>query len=383
MSETETKTERPRRKIELEEVDFRGDNKGIMTWTELIDGKIIDVSKEILGEGTKMKNKLNVSISTIVLGDKTKIDFPGLAKELIGYGADKVILVHNPDLAEFNTRAYAEALEQVIKKYKPEIFLFGATTIGRDLAPRIAARLGVGLSADCTELDIGEFSSIPRKQHFQQVGHFIRPSYGESKLATIIGPWFMPQMGTARPGAMSPLEFDPNRTCTIDEMEVTISPSELEVKILETNRASAGGDASSAELLQAHIVVSGGYGVGEDGFPLLQQLVDVLNEQGYKAALGASRIAVDSGFIPYAHQVGQTGKTVRPQYYIAVGISGAIQHLAGMKHSKKVLAINKDPAAPIFQHADFGIVGRYEDVIPEFIKAIKGGLKLPTLLCSC
>ena len=155
------------------------------------------------------------------------------------------------------------------------------------------------------------------------------------------------------------------------------------VEIIETNRASATGDAASSALLQAHIVVSGGYGVGEDGFSLLQQLVDVLNEQGYKAALGASRKAVDSGFIPYAHQVGQTGKTVRPQYYIAVGISGAIQHLAGMKFSKKVVAINKDPAAPIFQHADFGIVGRYEDIIPEFIKAIKDdGLKLPTLVGS-
>ncbi len=377
-----SETEKPRRKLELEEVDFRGENKGILTWTELIDGKIIDVSKEILGEGTKLKEKLQVSIGTVVLGDKTKIDFPGLAKELIGYGADKVILVHNPDLAEFSTRAYAEALDQVVRKHKPEIFLFGATTIGRDLAPRLAARLGVGLSADCTELDIGEFKSIPKKQHFKEVAHFIRPSYGESKLATIIGPWFMPQMGTARPGAMSPLEFDPDRSGTIEEMEVTISPSELQVQILETNRGSTGGDAASAELLEAQVVVSGGYGVGEDGFALLQQLVDVLKEKGYKAALGASRKAVDAGFIPYAHQVGQTGKTVRPQYYIAVGISGAIQHLAGMKHSKKVVAINKDPAAPIFQHADFGMVGRYEDVIPEFIKAIKNDLKLPTLLGS-
>ena len=379
---SDTEKPKPRRKLELEEVDFRGDNKGIFTWTELIDGKIIDVSKEILGEGTKLKEKLNVSIGTIVLGDKTKIDFPALAKELIGYGADKVILVHNPDLHEFNTRAYAEALEQVIKKNKPEIFLFGATTIGRDLAPRLAARLGVGLSADCTELDIGEFKSIPRKQHFKEVGHFIRPSYGESKLATIIGPWFMPQMGTARPGAMLPLDFDESRTGEIEEMDVTISPSELQVQIIETNRASATGDAASSALLQAHVVVSGGYGVGEDGFPLLQQLVDVLNENGYKAALGASRKAVDSGYIPYAHQVGQTGKTVRPQYYIAIGISGAIQHLAGMKFSKKVIAINKDPGAPIFGHADFGMVGRFEDIVPEFIKAIKEGLKLPTLVGS-
>ncbi len=374
--------EKPRKKLELEEVDFRGENRGILTWTELIDGQILDVSKEILGEGTKLKDKLRTTIGSVVVGDSSTVDFQGVAKEIIAFGADRVIFVDNKDLTEFSTRAYAEALDQVVKHYKPEIFLFGATTIGRDLAPRLAARLEVGLSADCTEFDIGEFKSVTKKQYFKEVAHFIRPSYGESKLATIIGPWTFPQMATARPGAMLPLEPDYSRTGTIEEYKVTISPSELQVQIIETNRAKVTGDAASSELLQAHIVVSGGYGVGEDGFPLLQQLVDVLNENGYKAALGASRKAVDSGFISYAHQVGQTGKTVRPQYYIAVGISGAIQHLAGMKFSKKVVAINKDPAAPIFSHADFGIIGRYEDVIPEFIKAIKDGLKLPILIGS-
>ena len=377
-----SETKKPKRKLELEEVDFRGDNRGIFTWTELIDGQILDVSKEILGEGTKLKEKLNTTIGTVVMGDGSKVDLQALAKELISYGADKVITVDNKDLAEFNTRAYAEALYEVIKAQKPEIFLFGATTIGRDLAPRLAARLGVGLSADCTEFNIGEFKSIPRKEYFKEVAHFIRPSFGESKLATIIGPWFMPQMATARPGAMLPLDKDDSRTGTIESLEVSIPASELEVKILETNRASATGDAGSSELLQAHIIISGGYGVGADGFPVLQQLVDALNEQGYKAALGASRKAVDSGFIPYAHQVGQTGKTVRPQYYFAVGISGAIQHLAGMKYAKKVIAINKDPAAPIFGHSDFGIVGRYEDIIPAFTRAIKNGSKLPTLIGS-
>ena len=378
-----SETEKPaRKKIEFEEVDFRGDHRGIFTWTELIDGQILDVSKEILGEGTKLKEKLKTTISTVVVGSSTKVDFQNLAKELIAYGADKVVTVDHPDLAEFNTRAYAEALDQVIVHYKPEIFLYGATTIGRDLAPRLAARLEVGLSADCTEFDIGEYKSIPKKQYFKEIAYFIRPSYGESKLATIIGPWAFPQMATARPGAMSPLERDDTRTAPVEEFKVTISPSELEVKIIETNRAVTTNDGSSSQLLQAQVVVSGGYGVGEDGFPLLQQLVDALNQNGYKAALGASRKAVDAGFIPYAHQVGQTGKTVRPQYYIAVGISGAIQHLAGMKFSKKVVAINKDPSAPIFQHADFGMIGRYEDIIPEFIKAIKEGLKIPALVGS-
>jgi electron transfer flavoprotein alpha subunit len=379
---SETQTESGKRKIELEEVDFRGDNHGIFTWTELVDGAILDVSKEILGEGTKLKEKLKTTIGSVVLGDSSKIDFQALAKELIAHGADKVAIVDNKDLAEFSTRAYTEALEQVIKKQKPEIFLFGATTLGRDLAPRLAARLGVGLSADCTEFDIGEFKSIPRKQYFKEVAHFIRPSYGESKLATIIGPWTFPQMGTARPGSMTPLEFNTNRLGTIEEFSVTISESELQVKILETNRADASGDSSSSDLLQAQIVVAGGYGVGKDGFAVLQELVDALNSTGHKAALGASRKAVDAGFVDYPKQVGQTGKTIRPQYYLAVGISGAIQHLAGMKYAKKVIAINKDNSAPIFEHADFGMVGRFEDIIPEFIKAVKSGKKFPAIVGS-
>ena len=373
--------EKPKRKLEFEDVDFRGESRGIFTWTEVVEGQILDVSKEILGEGTRLKEKINTTISSVLIGDGTT-DLDKMAKELITYGADRVIIVKHQELGEYITRAYAEAIVQVIKKYKPEIFIFGATTIGRDLAPRIAGRIEVGLSADCTEFDIGEFKSVPKKQQFQNVAHFIRPSYGESKLATIIGPWSFPQMATARPGAMLPLEPDQNKTGTIEYLEVTIPESELLVKILETHRSESTNDSASSELLQAHVVVSGGYGVGKDGFDLLKKFVSVLNDSGHKAALGASRKAVDSGFATYAHQIGQTGKTIRPQYYIAVGISGAIQHVAGMKYSKKVIAINKDPTAPIFEHADFGMVGRFEDIIPEFIKAIESGKKLPALIGS-
>jgi electron transfer flavoprotein alpha subunit len=384
-SEGETKskpTARPRRKIELQEVDFRGDHKGVFTWTEIVNNEILDASKEILGEGTRLKEKLgnNKKIGTILIGSsKSGIDLEKLAKECIGYGADKVIIIDNPDLEYFTTRAYAEAIIKVIKKEKPEIFLFSATTTGRDLAPRIAANLEVGLSADCTEFDIGEFKSIPKKQHFKEVGHFIRPSFGESKLATIIGPWTFPQMATARPGAMLPLEFNPDRHGEIEFMDISISEENLKVKILATTGTAEKSEEKS-KLLEAHIVVTGGYGVGKDGFEVLQKFVDVLNKTGHKAALGASRKAVDSGLASHDIQVGQTGKTVRPQFYLAVGVSGAIQHLAGMKFSKKVVVINKDPTAPFFGHADFGLVGRYEDIVPELIKAIESGKKFPQLV---
>lgn len=355
--------------------DLRGEYKGIFTWAEVVNGKILDVSREILGEGTRMKEKLGTTITAVVAG----VEVEQYAQELVEYGADRVIVVEHPDLAEFNTRAYASAVVQVIEKYKPEIFLYGATTTGRDLAPRIAARLEVGLSADCTEFNIGEFVSRPRQERYNNIAHFIRPSYGESKLATIIGPWTFPQMATARPGAMMPLERNPTRKGKVERMEVTIPASELEVKVIETQRATEGGDSSTQDLLTAQIVVAGGYGIGKDGFDMLEKLVELLKEKGHKAALGASRKAVEAGFVPSTIQVGQTGKTVRPQWYLAVGISGAIQHLAGMKFSRKVVAINTDANAPIFEHADYGLVGRYEDLIPELMKAVEGGYHFPVI----
>lgn len=376
-------TTKRRRKIEFQEVDFRGDHKGVFTLTEIVDGKILDVSKEILGEGTRLIEKLgnNKQLGTVVLGSsKSGLDLEKIGKECIGYGANKVIIVDNPDLEYFITRAYAEAVIKVIEKYKPEIFLFGATTTGRDLAPRIAAHLEVGLSADCTEFDIGEFKSVPKKQIFKEVGLFIRPSFGESKLATIIGPWSFPQMATARPGAMRPLDFDSNRQGELEFMDVSISKENLQVKILETSSEGDEKGEDSSQLLEAQIIVTGGYGVSKEGFEMLERFVAVLNKSGHKAALGASRKAVESGLASHNIQVGQTGKTVRPQYYIAIGVSGAIQHLAGMKYSKKVLVINKDPAAPFFEHADYGMVCRYEDIVPELINAVESGKTFPQII---
>lgn len=369
----EKRKTKPKQIFELK--DYRGKHRGVFTWSEVINNELLEVSKEILGAATHLKDKLKTFLGSIIIGH----NIAHLAQELIEYGADKVIVVEHPDLQEFTTRAYTEAITQVLKDYKPEIFIFGATTTGRDLAPRIAARLQVGLSADCTELDIGEYISRSRKERYEKVGHFIRPSFGESKLATIIGPWTYPQMATVRPGAMTSLQPDTSRKGEINKMKVTIPESELQVKILETVRAGNNGDKMTGVDPSANIIVSGGYGIGNDGFDVLRAFVKTLNENGQNASLGASRKAVDAGFISSNHQVGQTGKTVRPHWYLAVGISGAIQHLAGIKYCKKIVVINKDPDAPLFEHADYGIVGRYEDIIPELIKAVENGSNFPPL----
>ncbi|MFW9930332.1 MAG: electron transfer flavoprotein subunit alpha/FixB family protein [Candidatus Thorarchaeota archaeon] len=365
-----------RKKPILELVDFRGDNRGIIVYCELLEGEILPVGLEILGEATRMAQKLGESdnIGALLIGHQIPEQ---VSKKLIHHGAKKVIIVDQPDLENYNTRSYATVVASIVKKYKPEIFLFGATTFGRDLAPRVAARLEVGLSADCTEFDIGDYENRPRKQRFEKVAHFIRPSFAEAKLATIIGPWTFPQMATARPGAMQALEVDINRTGEIFHENVLINDEDKQVKIIEISRGSDKDQGKTVNLNDADIIVTGGFGVGKDGFEVLQQLVDAINANGQKSELGASRKAVDSGFIPYAHQVGQTGKSVAPKLYIAIGVSGAIQHLAGMKHSKKVLAINRDRSAPIFQNADYGIIGNYEDVIPELISKVKSGYKFP------
>lgn len=373
MSIAESKPKR--KKVVFPLGDFRGDHRGVFTWSEIIEDEILDVSREILGAGAVLKDKLGTTLGTVLVGTNVSHH----AQELIEYGADNVIIAEHPSLNEYVTRGYSEAIFQVIKQVKPEMFIFGATTTGRDLAPRIAARLQIGLSADCTELDIGEYISRPRKERYQNIGHFIRPSFGESKLATIIGPWTFPQMATARPGAMNPLTRDSTRKGIIKKIEVTIPDSELTVKILETVRGGTGTDNQTGVDSNANIIVSGGYGIGKDGFDLLREFVTALNKNGHNASLGASRKAVDSGFVPSSHQVGQTGKTVRPHWYFAIGISGAIQHLAGIKYCKKVVVINKDPDAPIFEHADFGLVGRFEDIIPEMIKSVKAGYKFPLL----
>ncbi|MDH5401590.1 MAG: FAD-binding protein [Candidatus Heimdallarchaeota archaeon] len=352
-------------------VDLRNGARGILTWAQMDGDKLSLAALEILGEAKRVSVKLaedSRSITTIIIGP----DASKFTDTLIHYGADTVYTVDDERLNEYQTLPYAHAIIEAIKEINPEIVLFSASTLGRDLAPRIAAILNVGLSADCTEFDVGYYSSRKKNQRFDRAFQMKRPSFGESKLATIIGPWTYPQMATARPGIFKAETPDTSRQGKIVNFKPKWDDSDFDVKVIETVR-----NPDTIELEKADIVISGGLGIGKTGFVLLTKFVETLRSKGYKTELGASRAAVDAGFIPYKHQVGQTGKTVRPTLYFAVGISGAIQHLMGMKESTKVIAINTDSKANIFSNADYGIVADFREVIPIMIKQIESGQDLP------
>ena len=304
-------------------------------------------------------------MTAIVTGHNIK----HVASEIIAQGADEVVVVDDPRLKEYRILPVAAVIAQWIEHKRPEIALFGATTSGRELAPRLASRVRAGVTADCTSLKVGEYVHRIKKSIFYPVLESIRPTYGESKLATIIGFW-CPQMATARAGTFKILPKDPSRKGTVREFKPTFRQSDFAVEVLEVKREAGGGD----NLFVADIIISGGRPAGEhDDFQLIKELAKALQDQGVNADWGASRHAVDNGYAPYARQVGQTGKTVRPKIYIAVAISGAIQHLAGMKESGKIIAINQDPQAAIFRHADFGVVRDYQEVLPELIAKVKAG----------
>lgn len=346
-------------------VDFRKNARGVMTWVEMYGQTPARSSLEILSQARKLADQLNTRVVSIMIGSNIK----AAAQEIIEYGADEVVVIDDPRLQEYTILPTAAAIGQYIEKNRPEIALFGATTSGRELAPRLASRVRAGVTADCTSLEVGEYVHRMKKSVFYPVLHSIRPTYGESKLATIIGFW-CPQMATARPGTFKILTRDPKRKGTVSEFKPVFQDSDFSVEVLETKREAGGGD----NLFVADIVISGGRPAGErDDFQLIKELVKALQDQGINADWGASRHAVDNGYAPYARQVGQTGKTIRPKVYMAVAISGAIQHLAGMKESGKIIAINQDPQAAIFRHADFGIVRDYQEVLPELIAKVKAG----------
>ena len=356
--ETAVKSEFPR-------VDFRNGASGVLTWVEMLGKTPARSSLEILNPARKLADKLGTRVISVVTGSGIK----DAAREIIAHGADEVVIVDDPRLAEYTNLPVAAAVAQVIEKYRPEIALFGATTSGRELAPRLASRVKAGVTADCTSLEVGEFAHKGKKSVLYPVLESIRPTYGESKLATIIGFW-CPQMATARPGTFKPLEADPSRQGTVSEFRPEFRPEDFVVEVLETKREEGG----AANLFSADIIVSGGRDCGElDDFKLIRELTEALKEKGINADWGASRQAVDRGYAPYAHQIGQTGKTVRPKIYVAVAISGAIQHLAGIKESGKIIAINQDPHANIFRHCDYGIVGDYREVLPAIIEQVKSG----------
>lgn len=323
--------------------------RGIWVYAEQKNGEPANVALELLGEGRRLAEKLDVPLTTVLLGD----DVEPLAKALIAHGADLVYLVEHASLRDFNDESYTAVVVQLIEEHKPEIVLFGATTFGRSLAPRVAARLKTGLIADCTSLDLDEQERILLPT---------RPAYSGSLMATVACPVCRPQLTTVRPKTMKALAPDSSRSGTITRPNVTI-PENLNLNVIEvvTNLDEM------ISLADADVIVSGGRGLGDpQNFNLIQDLAKTLG-----GAVGATRAAVDAGWIAYNHQVGQTGKTVKPKVYFACGISGADQHLAGMQSSDIIIAINKDPEAPIFKVATYGLVGDLFQILPALTKAFK------------
>ncbi|MFX0183689.1 MAG: electron transfer flavoprotein subunit alpha/FixB family protein [Candidatus Hodarchaeota archaeon] len=349
--------------------------EGIFTFVETYKGEIAQISLEILAIARKLALKLNTFVATVHLGDNKK-RLEEDSQMLIEYGADKVYLVFEEQLSHYSTLPYVRAIFETIKQFKPEIFLFGATSTGRDLAPRVAARCNAGLSADCTAFDIDDYYDEKNLKLYKNVANFIRPSFEEAKLATIVGnPKVLsyPQMGTARPGTFAPLARNPSRNGTIEYMKVKFLADDFCVKVHKSVRETK----EIVDFDRAKIIVSGGHGTGREAFKILREIVDAINANGQHAELGASRLAVEAGWVGRKYQIGQTGRTVRPEYYIAIGISGAIQHIEGIKKSKRIIAINRDPNAPIFNYADIGIVDDYKDVLPELLKRIREGFLFP------
>ena len=328
--------------------DF-SDRKGVWVFAEQRDGKLIPASLELLGKAQDLAGQLKQEVSALLLGSGVA----GMADTLIKHGADKVHLVEHAALKDYRTIAYTKVLEELVKQYKPNIFLLGATHIGRDLAPRVSRRVGVGLTADCTELTIDPDEGILLQT---------RPAFGGNVMATIANRYSRPQMATVRPGVME-IRPKPETKGDVTRHDFALSEAEIGIKVVEKVKEEKKG----VNLADAKVIVAGGRGVGEaDGFRVIEKLAVALG-----GGIAGTRVAVEEGWIPADRQVGQTGQSIRPELYIACGISGAIQHRAGMMHSRYIIAINKDSRAPIFQVADWGIVGDLHEVVPEMIRQLK------------
>jgi electron transfer flavoprotein alpha subunit len=326
-----------------------GAYQGVWFWVEQFEGHASGISWEMAGKGRELANQLGTTLTACVLGH----DVEAIASEAIAFGADRVFLTEDPTLARYRTDPYAAVMVDLVTRYKPEILLMGASSRGRDLAGSVATRLVTGLTADCTALDIDPETRLLRQT---------RPAFGGNIMATILCPNHRPQMATVRHRVFEIPSPDSERQGQIVHEKALLSEDEIATKVIDFVREEGG-----VNLADARIIVSGGRGVkGPEGFAPLYELAKVLG-----GAVGASRASVDAGWIPYAHQVGQTGRTVRPDLYIACGISGAIQHLAGMRTAKVIVAINKDPEAPIFEVAHYGIVGDLFEVVPALTEAFR------------
>lgn len=331
--------------------------KGVFVFAQQVDNVLDGVAFELLGKGKDLAKDLNTEVTAVLIGSGVK----GLADQLAEYGADRVIVVDDPELKDYRTEPYAHALASVIKEYKPEIMLVGATAIGRDLGPRVSARVKTGLTADCTVLEIGEFKGVANQLLMT------RPAFGGNTIATIACPNHRPQMATVRPGVMQKKEPVAGAKAEVIEYNPGFTPNDKYVEILDIVKSVT----ETVDIQAAKILVSGGRGVGSaENFALLDDLAEALG-----GTVSCSRAVVDNGWKPKDLQVGQTGKTVRPNVYFAIGISGAIQHVAGMEESDIIIAINKDPDAPIFDVADYGIVGDALKIVPKLTEAIKAQVK--------
>ena len=360
--------------------------KNVWVFCEQRQGKMMPTTFELISEGRKLADELGVELCGILLGDNVD----GIAKELGGYGADKVYVYNSPLLKDYTTDAYTKVITDAVEEIKPEILLFGASNIGRDLAPRCAARLHTGLCADCTHLDIDmpiyknflREASTLAEERIEKLGtvkingqdhdvsrdiKMTRPAFGGHLMASIFCPRFRPAMATVRPGVMKKREFcaDCAEKVEILHPAFELSASDIKTEVVETVKAAK----KLVDLIGADFIVSVGRGISKDvegGIKLAEELAEVLG-----GVVGSSRACVDAGWITTDHQVGQTGKTVHPKVYVALGISGAIQHKAGMQDSECIIAVNKNENAPIFEVADYGIVGDLFKVVPELIESIK------------
>ena len=336
--------------------------KGVYIYAQQVDNKLSDIAFELVGKAKELAADLNTEVTAVLLGSNVK----ALATELGEYGADKVIVVDNPALETYRTEPYAQALVSVINEYKPEIMLVGATAIGRDLGPTVSARVKTGLTADCTKLEIGDFpiNAMPGQEQKHNQLLMTRPAFGGNTIATIACPDNRPQMATVRPGVMQKLPKEAGRAAEVIEFNPALEENNRYVEIMDIVKAVGNVE----NIMDAKVLVSGGRGVGSaENFEMLRDLASCFKG----GMVSCSRAAVENGWLAQDYQVGQTGKTVRPQIYFAIGISGAIQHVAGMEESDLIIAINKDEDAPIFDVADYGLVGDLKKIVPQLKAALK------------
>ncbi|MCT4643430.1 MAG: electron transfer flavoprotein subunit alpha/FixB family protein [Carboxylicivirga sp.] len=331
---------------------------------EIDEGKVADVSLELMTKGRSLANQLSCKLEALVLGHNLK----GVEKELYPYGADVVHIGDDERLDPYTTLPHTSVIVNLFEKEKPQIALLGASTFGRDLGPRVSSALVSGLTADCTSLEIGPHEDKKAKKVYEDLLYQIRPAFGGNIVATIINPDCRPQMATVREGVMKKEIYDANYKGKVNNIDVDkiLKPEDLVVKVIERHM-----EKSKVNIKNSSIIVAGGYGVGsKENFTQLEELAEVLGGE-----VGASRAAVDAGYAPHERQIGQTGVTVRPKLYIACGISGQIQHTAGMEESSMIIAINNDPNAPINKLADYAITGDVGEVVPKLIKFYKQNTK--------